>query len=1257
MMLKVAVCLLVYIVNFCLPKPATSYCVTPNESIPCPTRCNQSCHVLDYYTTQQKKFFDSEAQFIFINGTHNHIVSTSIENMTSLIFSTLNGEKDAVISCSHRKFVGFVFKNIVSVSIHNINFTGCGQAFSFKNVSNYATLAFLDGGHLAIDSVNISNSIFQGLMIVGFQKSVSIRRSLFINATHELNNSFIAGNSLNIFQTVTEKKILCANITIENSSFVNNINRMECAGNGTRCKCKRFAPGLTFIIRHKYVNIRLNKVFFDGNLGCRGGNMALIFYSNLMGQIHITKCIFQNGNATFGGAMAVSFVGETPHISNNSTCSNILKHPWQPVIQISDSTFMNNSATWMGGALHINLRETNTFAYKPPVVVNISNCTFIGNALAYQGIGGVAIHYTNYISFKYQQRVLPQLQLFIKETNFANNINNNSRWDNSGSGVILLRTVQHTEIEDITIYGNSYSGIFMVSSNLIISGPVHIYNNTGSSGGGMLFCSSSVMYLKPNATLNVSNNHVIHAGGGICVEEQCLQSKPICFFQESYEMSTNSSSINSIKVILKNNSADYAGDQIYGGSIDFCFMLESPNHDINDPPVETSIDFFKQVFDVDLNINSTTSITSPQRRVCLCNTSTLVRNCSLHSAMYHIYPGDEFNITVAVVGQLNGTVPGTVYSHLQEKYNGIVKAGNRVQKINATCNNLKYTIYSTGILQENLEMELGIQFAGDESFAYHLSTYDRLKVPFSFKRCPIGFELQNSSGARACECHSKIKTYFSCDIGTKTMKLQHRKKAWIGIDGNTLLVSHGWVLDYCTSINISTDDSTIMNQNGQCRFNRSGILCGSCSENFSVALGSSKCLSNCSAYHLFLIPIFALAGLMLVILIAVFNFTVAEGTTNGLIFYANVLHISENYFFQGNSIKVLTPILRAFIAWLNLDLGIPTCLYKGMDDYAKAWLQFVFPLYIWFITGFIIILSKHFHFATRLVKRNGVKVLATLVLLSYSKMIRASVNAFHPKYIHHISIDDPQSDIIKLCWIMDCNIPYLEGKHIVLFSVGVLTCAVLIPFTLILLFIDQLNKFSNFRCFSWVWKLKPFFDSYTGPYTNEGRFWTGLLCTARVVLILARNLNDHKNGTLNTVLANAIVILFLISPWILRSKVYKKRWLNILECSFMLNIGILSLATLYEGSSYIWLTHLSVGIAFITFLAVTCYQILSYFNFIQRSLRALQCLKAKVWKRSITKYHCSESDYDDEKHLGTFPSIVRFNEDREPLLAIAERDD
>jgi len=78
------------------------------------------------------------------------------------------------------------------------------------------------------------------------------------------------------------------------------------------------------------------------------------------------------------------------------------------------------------------------------------------------------------------------------------------------------------------------------------------------------------------------------------------------------------------------------------------------------------------------------------------------------------------------------------------------------------------------------------------------------------------------------------------------------------------------------------------------------------------------------------------------------------------------------------------------MAWINLDLGIQS----GMDAYAMTCLQFTFPLYIWTITIFVITLSRRYHIAARLIGKNAVKVLATLLLLSYTKLLRTIITVF-----------------------------------------------------------------------------------------------------------------------------------------------------------------------------------------------------------------------------------------------------------------------
>ena len=61
------------------------------------------------------------------------------------------------------------------------------------------------------------------------------------------------------------------------------------------------------------------------------------------------------------------------------------------------------------------------------------------------------------------------------------------------------------------------------------------------------------------------------------------------------------------------------------------------------------------------------------------------------------------------------------------------------------------------------------------------------------------------------------------------------------------------------------------------------------------------------------------------------NLTVPQGTINGLI-YANIVRANKAVFFPPGDTNILT----AFIAWLNLNLGIGTCFADGLNGYWKT---------------------------------------------------------------------------------------------------------------------------------------------------------------------------------------------------------------------------------------------------------------------------------------------------------------------------------
>ena len=128
----------------------------------------------------------------------------------------------------------------------------------------------------------------------------------------------------------------------------------------------------------------------------------------------------------------------------------------------------------------------------------------------------------------------------------------------------------------------------------------------------------------------------------------------------------------------------------------------------------------------------------------------------------------------------------------------------------------------------------------------------------------------------------------------------------------------------------------------------------------------------------------AIAGLVQVLLLFVLNLTVTDGTINGFILYVNIISINTPVIFT--ELNQFKPTYT-FISIANLDLGIQTCFYNGMDDYTKMWLQLAFPFYLIFIVTLIIIITSRYSTTMqRLTARRALPVLATLFLLSYTDL-------------------------------------------------------------------------------------------------------------------------------------------------------------------------------------------------------------------------------------------------------------------------------
>ena len=439
--------------------------------------------------------------------------------------------------------------------------------------------------------------------------------------------------------------------------------------------------------------------------------------------------------------------------------------------------------------------------------------------------------------------------------------------------------------------------------------------------------------------------------------------------------------------------------------------------------------------------------------------------------------------------------------------------------------------------------------------------------------------------------------------------------------------------EYCKkgAVNVTID-----NPDMQCDFNYTGLLCGACAANHSLMLGSSQCQVCSNTYLALLLP-FAAAGVALVVFLTSLRLTVATGTLNSIILYVDILQVKRSMFIPRNSINLLT----VFLAWMNLDLGFQTCFYDGLDAYALTWLQFAFPLYVWLIIGLVIFVSRYSITVSKLIGCNPVAVLATLLLMSYTKILKIIIEVYSYENLYY-----PDNRTVPV-WLKDANVPYLELRHLFLKVVTSLVLVFLfLPYTLLLLLGHRLYRFTGKKHWCWLNRLKPLLDSYYAPYKNHTRYWTGFLLLVRCALYIVFSLSSASNSRL-TIMPTFAVIGFIIGYL----RIYKNTLINLVEASVCLNIILLSAVLSAETQTnhvIVVLVYSLVGLVFVVMIALIAYQ----FHLLYIAKTALWLRLKNKWPR-FRKKHSEEQTNDStinpsqDPHKLVTKTVINL---REPLL-------
>ena len=753
-----------------------------------------------------------------------------------------------------------------------------------------------------------------------------------------------------------------------------------------------------------------------------------------------------------------------------------------------------------------------------------------------------------------------------------------------------------------------YSGGALLAYGTIINTSEHVFMNFSCNYaglfGGVMYLEQSTLILASNTTLKTSHNHAKQHGGAIfnrdyatyvqCSNLSVFIQLPYCFLdlhEHSY-------------IISYNDSAGGDGSFLFGGMLDHCRFKSGINM-----PHEMLIN------------NGILNITSwDEKRNEISSEPFNLDFCKSLMTPIKVQRGVEFNLSIQAFGQGNHAIPATILSRVSN--DAKLEAGQNFQNISSQCSNITYSIYSS---KNQVMYNLTLYPDGP---CHKFKVAQRI-IEVEILPCPRGFVLSG----KKCVCEERLACYTDCIIQDTSFKRRKNVSSfWMGVENDSLLLYPFCPHDYCTPKDV---DITLDNLDIQCAANRRGRLCGECTTNYSLLLGSSRC-EHCSSNYLALLIPFTVAGITLIAFLSFFRLTVANGMINSLILYANFVQVNKDILYLKNS-----NILTVFIAWLNLDLGIETCFFNGLDAYIKTWLQFAFPFYIWILISIIIFTSRYSMTISKLIGTDPIAVLATLILMSYTKILKLIIDVFSFVYL-----EGPNGEKVSV-WLKDGNLPRLGYKHLLQVGATSLVAAFFfLPFTFLLIFGPCLYRIPHRKCVRLLNKIKPVLDSYYAPYKKNTRYWTGFLLLVRCILyiIFTYYSLDNVNKSFMAIIITFSVLLLLI--WI-TGKIYHKFYLNLMEGVVYLNLIVLSVIGLANVEHYVVIVYCLVGVVMVTMIGVILYQF--YILYIKKG--AVQRICKKMSSHFQTNFISHERKRETSSQANPVKRVTQtVIELREPLL-------
>ena len=1102
-----------------------------------------------------------------------HLVDLTITSDSSSSQATINCVVDGCLECDG---VGIGFFNMSGLRLVNLQLISCGAGIpagvlQYVNDSDASPLyiapeqkAVLVLNHCtSVQLLNITTKKFKGFGLLaanlnGTNKFDNLIVAYTNGAMFYFLNSVLVGPSANSSITITRARFE-HNIVEQAGPYfdLNQFYKTHAVGKQVARQALVRSAGISFIFAQNFTtNIIMNDSTSFGNAGTISGGAYVLFLNHFgsstvsIHRIQMRDNYSLHRKGSCGLLVQFASIGQVTERNKS----------WVP-LEITNSIFTSNAPLFsnseaVSGAIaifqYVELDLDTSIILRNVSFYNASQqdstCSCLCARFVVAELAGVSV----------SKAVNLHLEDIVA-------INNGNGYVTSSNALFSFEALANVAIigERGCVFSENRGSVIKARLTAVyLQGNLTFTNNRGLQG--VVFQLAELAYLVLIEPLNATFTHNrAFYFGGVLYRYSTEDVDSVCVIH-----TVKAETINNIRFNFFNNTAMKSGNSIYAYPFYNCTLSNGYNN---------MLSFYHRLFNF-IPIPNTTlnQIASRTEKVCTCvqNGNMSRPDCDFKPSQVTVFAGSTVNFTICGVDAADTVVYSPVMIQLYvlptrgmfEKTAAahILDLEQSRELLENTCTEIGVTILRSSDDDDVVNVTLA---------AAHLKEQPTYQFNIAIQLCPTGFVLNSTLGSCVCDPRLRVLGHLSCQINGQTVS--GLSKGWLGLVNGTVGYSTVCQIESCnpqaSTVNLSLPDDICLN-------NRSGVMCGDCQDNLSAVLGSYQCLS-CSNYGpIYIIPLFALAGIVLVVLLMALRITVSSGTIVGLIFYANIS--------QTNLLPNITDeywlFLRVFISFLNLDLGFPLCLFNGMTTLHKSLVQFVFPLYLWFILLVIGLIGRYSTTISKLLVHNiTTQVLATLLFLSYSSLTNASLFALIPAEVNI-------GNKTELVWFFNGNVQYFSfaGGHIFLAILAIITLMLFVlPYTVLATVGVWMMRFRRFAVY-----FKPLVDAHHGPYKDKWHFWFGLRLWVMLYAVVAYSTVRQIGYTLVDGLDLVVLIPFLLFQAYLHP--YKNHVLNMLDLFLMTNLTMAVLIlTLVEERFRQMTALISAGITSITFLVIIAYHV------------------------------------------------------------------